>query len=70
MAEIRGVGNKWEVKLTLGYHVTLVVDAMTDLDAEAHQYSVRKIFPRLGETVTTQDALKLLRLAVPTPPAA
>ena len=44
----------------LGYHVTLVVDAMTDVDAEAHQYSVRKIFPRLGETATTEEALKLL----------
>src|SRR6478609_4807918 len=30
-----------------GYHVTPVVDAMTDLDAEAHRNSVRRIFPRL-----------------------
>jgi nicotinamidase-related amidase len=34
----------------LGYHVTLVVDAMTDRDADAHRHSVEKIFPRLGET--------------------
>ncbi|HWZ87653.1 MAG TPA: isochorismatase family cysteine hydrolase [Polyangiaceae bacterium] len=45
----------------LGYHVTLVVDAMTDLDADAHQHSVAKIFPRLGETATTEEALNLLR---------
>jgi nicotinamidase-related amidase len=45
----------------LGYHVTLVVDAMTDRDARAHQHSVEKIFPRLGETATTSDVLKLLK---------
>ncbi len=44
----------------LGYHVVLVVDAMTDLDADAHRHSVEKIFPRLGETATTDDVLKLL----------
>ena len=44
----------------LGYHVTLVVDAMTDRDAAAHQHSVEKIFPRLGETATTNDVLKLV----------
>ncbi|MGD1091949.1 MAG: isochorismatase family protein [Bryobacteraceae bacterium] len=44
----------------LGYNVTLVVDAMTDRDAEAHRHSVEKIFPRLGETATTDDVLKLM----------
>jgi nicotinamidase-related amidase len=44
----------------LGYHVTLVVDAMTDLDADAHRHSVEKIFPRLGETTTAEEALRLL----------
>ena len=48
----------------LGYNVALVVDAMTDRDAEAHRHSVEKIFPRLGETDTTANVLKLL-LAVP-----
>jgi nicotinamidase-related amidase len=45
----------------LGYNVTLVVDAMTDRDADAHRHSVEKIFPRLGETATTGDVLKLLK---------
>jgi nicotinamidase-related amidase len=45
----------------LGYNVALVVDAMTDRDAEAHRNSVDKVFPRLGETVTTDDLLELLR---------
>jgi nicotinamidase-related amidase len=45
----------------LGYSVALVVDAMTDRDADAHRYCVEKIFPRLGETDTTENVLKLLR---------
>jgi len=44
----------------LGYHVTFVVDAMTDLDADTHRHSVEKIFPRLGETGATDSVLKLL----------
>ena len=47
----------------LGYHVVLVVDAMTDRDAEAHAHAVKKIFPRLGETAQTDDVLKLLSRA-------
>ena len=43
-----------------GYHVVLVVDAMTDMDPEAHRYSVEKTFPRLGETDTTENVLKQL----------
>jgi nicotinamidase-related amidase len=45
----------------LGYNVALVVDAMTDRDAGAHRNSVEKIFPRLGETTTTEDVLKVLK---------
>ena len=45
----------------LGYNVTLVVDAMTDRDADAHRLSVEKIFPRLGETTMTEEVLKLLK---------
>jgi nicotinamidase-related amidase len=44
----------------LGYHVVLVTDAMTDRDAEAHRHSVEKIFPRLGESGTTDEVLKLV----------
>ncbi|MFF3559192.1 hydrolase [Streptomyces sp. NPDC002574] len=40
-----------------GYHVTLVTDAMTDTDPEAHRGSVERVFPRLGETTTTVDVL-------------
>jgi len=44
-----------------GYNVVLVVDAMTDRDDGTHRHSVEKIFPRLGETATTDDVLKLLK---------
>ena len=43
-----------------GYNVVLVVDAMTDRDADSHRHSVEKIFPRLGETDTTAIILKRL----------
>jgi hypothetical protein len=36
---------------------------MTDRDPDAHRYSVEKMFPRLGETDTTDNVLKLLNEA-------
>lgn len=44
----------------LGLNVTFAVDAMTDLHADAHANSLTRIFPRLGETGTTQEVLALL----------
>ena len=46
-----------------GYNVVFVVDAITDRDADAHRYCVEKIFPRLGETSTTGNVLKVLNEA-------
>ncbi len=43
----------------LGFNVTLAVDAMTDLRPEAHEYSITNIFPRLGETGSTQQIIDL-----------
>lgn len=43
-----------------GFNVTLVTDAMTDLNPEAHDNSVRRIFPRLGETGAAADIVALL----------
>lgn len=43
-----------------GYNVTLALDAMLDLSEEAHDNSVKRIFPRLGETGSTQDVLAKL----------
>ena len=43
-----------------GFNVVLAIDAMTDLNADAHTNSVTRIFPRLGETDTTQKIIDLL----------
>ena len=44
----------------LGYNVTLASDAMTDMIAEAHDNSIARIFPRLGETGTTGEIVAML----------
>jgi nicotinamidase-related amidase len=44
-----------------GFNVTLAVDAMTDLREEAHEYSIKNVFPRLGETGFTQEIASLLK---------
>jgi nicotinamidase-related amidase len=43
-----------------GFNVTLAIDAMTDIRPEAHDYSLAHVFPRLGETGTTQEIIDLL----------
>lgn len=44
----------------LGLNLTLAVDAMSDLNADAHANSLNWIFPRLGESGTTAEILTLL----------
>lgn len=43
-----------------GYHVVLAIDAMTDIDADAHLNSVERIFPKMGETGTVSQILALV----------
>ncbi len=43
-----------------GFNVAIAIDAMTDMNADAHANSVARIFPKLGETGTTQDIVALL----------
>ena len=43
-----------------GFNVTLAIDAMTDIGPEAHDYSIRNVFPRLGETGATREIIDLL----------
>ncbi len=43
-----------------GFTVALAIDAMTDLNADAHTNSITRIFPRLGETGTAQEIIELL----------
>jgi nicotinamidase-related amidase len=42
------------------FNVSLALDAMTDVRAEAHEYSVRNVFPRVGETGSTEEVIALL----------
>jgi nicotinamidase-related amidase len=64
---LAGVATSFGVESTarqaheLGFHVALAVDAMTDLSLDAHNHSVTRIFPRLGENATTHEILELLR---------
>ncbi|MDR3466008.1 MAG: isochorismatase family protein [Xanthobacteraceae bacterium] len=44
-----------------GFNVTLATDAMTDTRPEAHDYSIKNVFPRLGETGTSQEIIDLLQ---------
>jgi nicotinamidase-related amidase len=43
-----------------GFHVTLALDAMTDRRPEAHDHSIENVFPRLGETGTSQEIIAIL----------
>jgi nicotinamidase-related amidase len=43
-----------------GYHVTVATDAVTDPDQVSHQHSLSRVFPKLGETGTTDELLALL----------
>lgn len=44
----------------LGFNVTVALDAITDVDALAHENSLQRVFPRLAETGTTAEVLALL----------
>jgi nicotinamidase-related amidase len=46
-----------------GFNVVFVTDAMTDRNAEVHRFVVEQIFPRMGETDTTENVLKRLQAA-------
>lgn len=44
----------------LGFNVTLAVDAMADMNPAVHANSIANIFPKLGETGTSQEVIALL----------
>jgi len=63
---IAGVATSMGVEATarhgrdLGFNVTLALDAMTDINRDAHANSIAHIFPRLGESGTTREIIDLL----------
>ena len=46
-----------------GFNVALALDAMTDMSLEAHDNSVQRIFPRIGETGASAEIVALLEEA-------
>lgn len=64
---IAGVATSNGVEVTarqaheLGFNIAFAIDAMTDLDADAHTYSVTRVFPKIGETGTVDEILPLLK---------
>ena len=60
VATSAGVESTARSAYDLGYNVVLVVDAMTDRSADAHRHSIENIFPRLGETDSTENVLKAM----------
>lgn len=43
-----------------GYNVTIATDAVADMDPVGHEHSIARVFPKLGETGTTDEILDLL----------
>jgi len=64
---IAGVATSNGVEVTarqayeFGFNVTLATDAMTDRSADAHAYSIARVFPKIGETGTTQQIIDLMK---------
>lgn len=60
VATTAGVESTARFAHEFGFNVLLAIDAMTDMSLEAHDNSISRIFPRLGETATTQAIIDLL----------
>jgi nicotinamidase-related amidase len=56
-----GVESTAREAYAMGFNVTLATDAMTDMNPDAHHNSIARIFPKLGETGTTQEIIDLLK---------
>ncbi|TCD10835.1 isochorismatase family protein [Pedobacter frigidisoli] len=44
----------------LGYNITFAEDAMSYLFADAHEHSLKRIFPRIGEVGATEEIIEKL----------
>jgi nicotinamidase-related amidase len=60
IATSAGVESTARSGVDYGYHVVLATDAMTDRSLDVHRHSVEQIFPKLGETGTTDEIIALL----------
>lgn len=55
-----GVESTAREAYALGFNVALATDAMTDMDQGAQENSLGRIFPKLGETGTTDEIIGLV----------
>jgi len=55
-----GVDGTARAAIERGYNVTFASDAITDADAEAHDFVMKKLFPRFGEVDTTAAIVAML----------
>lgn len=55
-----GVESSAREAYDLGYHVTIVLDAISDTLAASHEHVVSAVFPALAELATTVEVLALL----------
>ena len=60
IATSAGVESTGRSAYDYGYNVVFVVDAMTDRDAETHRHCIEKVFPRFGETETTENLVRAM----------
>lgn len=60
VATATGVESTARQAYEAGFNVTLATDAMTDMRPDAHDYSIANVFPRLGETGSTQEIIDLI----------
>jgi nicotinamidase-related amidase len=64
---IAGVATSNGVEVTarqayeLGFNIAFPIDAMTDIAADAHNYSVTRVFPRIGETGTADEIISIIK---------
>ena len=59
LASSFGIESTARAAYDLGYSVVVATDAISDMRAEAHENSVTRIFPILGQTATTAELLAL-----------
>ncbi len=52
-----GVEGTARAAIELGYNISFATDAMTDRNPEAHQHSIKNIFPRIGELGSTDEII-------------
>lgn len=55
-----GVEGTMRAASELGYNIAVATDAITDTNAEAHENSLKRIFPRLAEAGTTAAIIEKL----------